>query len=56
MFCGRGGGINVITDVQYSVNMYICVVVVVVENRFELSHVMDTALQKCYVLLLFLLA
>ena len=40
-----------ITDVLYSVNMYIrfCV------KSFELSHVMDIALQKCYVLLLLLL-
>ena len=44
----RGSGVNMITDVLYSVNMYIrfCV------NRFELSHVMDIALWKCYVLLL----
>ena len=36
----RGGGVNMITDVLYSVNLYIhfCV------KRFELSHVMDIAL------------
>ena len=40
-----------ITDVLYRVNLYIrfC------GKRFELSHVMDIALQKCYVLLLLLL-
>ena len=37
-----------ITDVLYSVNMYIpfCV------ERFELSHVIDIALYKCYALVL----
>ena len=45
--CGcRGGGVNAITDVLYSVNIYIFFCV----KRFELSHVMDIALQKCYVL------
>ena len=36
----RGGGVETITDVLYSVNMYIpfCV------KRFELSRVMDFAL------------
>ena len=39
-----------ITDIPHSVNMYVrfCV------ERFELSHVMDIALQKYYVLLLLL--
>ena len=37
-----------ITDVRYSVNMYICFCV----KRFEPSHVMDITLYKCYVLLL----
>ena len=39
--CGcRGSGVNMITDVLYSINMYIpfCV------KRFELSHGMDIAL------------
>ena len=36
-----------INDVLYSVNLYILFCV----QRFELSHVMDTALYKCYVLL-----
>ena len=39
-----------ITDTVYGVNMYnlfLCV------KRFELSYAMDTALWKCYVLLLF---
>ena len=40
-----------ITDVLYHVNMYICLRV----KRFELSHVMDIALYKRYVLLLLLL-
>ena len=40
-----------ITDVLYHVNMYICLRV----KRFELSHVMDIALYKGYVLLLLLL-
>ena len=41
-----------ITDVLHSINMYIrfCV------NHFELSHVMDIALWKCYVLLLLLMS
>ena len=41
-----------ITDVLYcdSVNLYILFCV----KRFELSHVMDIALYKCYVLLLLL--
>ena len=39
-----------ITDVLYSVNLYILFCV----KHFELSHVMDIALQKCYVLLLLL--
>ena len=39
--CGcRGGGVNMITDVLYSLNMYILFRV----KRFELSHCMDTAL------------
>ena len=47
--CGcRGGGVNMITDVLYNVNLYILFCV----KRFELSHVMDIALYKCYVLLL----
>ena len=37
-----------ITDVLYSVNMYILFCV----KRSELSHVMDIAQYKCYVLLL----
>ena len=37
-----------ITDVLYSVNLYIFCVCV---KRFELGRVMDTALYKCYVLL-----
>ena len=37
-----------ITDVLYGVNMYIAFC----GKCFELSHVMDIALQKCYVLLL----
>ena len=36
---GRGGGVNMITDVLYSVNMYICFG----GQRFELNHVMDFA-------------
>ena len=36
---GRGGGVNMITDVLYSVNMYILFCV----KRFELSHLMDIA-------------
>ena len=36
----KGGGVNIITDVLYSVNMYILFCV----KRFELSHVMDIAL------------
>ena len=40
-----------ITDVLSSVNLYILFCV----KRFELSHVVDIALQKCYVLLLLLL-
>ena len=39
-----------ITDVLYSVNLYILFLCV---KRFELSHVMDIALYKCYVLLLY---
>ena len=39
--CGcRGGGVNMITDVLYSVNTYIHFRV----KRFGLSHVMDFAL------------
>ena len=39
--CGyREGGVNMVTDVLYSVNMYILFCV----KRFELSHVMDIAL------------
>ena len=39
--CGcRGGGVNMITDVLYSVNMYIHFYV----KRSELSNVMDIAL------------
>ena len=40
-----------ITDVLYSVNMYIpfCI------KRFQLRHVTDIVLKKCYVLLLLLL-
>ena len=41
-----------ITDVLYSVNLYILFCV----KHFELSRVMDMALQKCYVLLLLLLS
>ena len=38
--CGcRGGDVNMITDVLYSVNLYILFRV----KRFELSHVMDIA-------------
>ena len=40
-----------ITDVLYGVNMYILFCV----KLFELNHVMDIALQKCYVLFLLLL-
>ena len=36
----RRSGVNMITDVLYSVNMYILFCV----KRFELSHVMDIAL------------
>ena len=36
----RGGGVNMITDVMYSVNVYILLCV----KRFELGHVMDIAL------------
>ena len=36
----RGGGVNMITDVLYSVNLYILFYVM----RFELSHVVDIAL------------
>ena len=36
---GRGGGVNMITDVLYSVNMYIRFG----GQRFELNHVMDFA-------------
>ena len=36
----KGGGVNIITDVLYSVNMYILFCI----KRFELSHVMDIAL------------
>ena len=39
------------TDVLYSVDLYILFCV----KHFELSRVMDMALQKCYVLLLLLL-
>ena len=39
MLLGRGSGVNMITDVLYSVNMYICFGV----QRFELNHVMDFA-------------
>ena len=40
-----------ITDVLYSVNMYILFCV----KRFELSHVMDIALQKCYVFIVIII-
>ena len=36
----RGGGVDMITDVMYSVNVYIRLFV----KRFELGHVMDIAL------------
>ena len=36
----RGGGVNMITDVLYSVHLYILFCV----KRFELSHVTDIAL------------
>ena len=38
--CERGGGVNMSTDVLYSVNLYILFCV----KRFELSHAMDIAL------------
>ena len=40
MCVSGGGGVNMITDVLYSVNMYIPFRV----KDFELSHVMDIAL------------
>ena len=46
----RGGGVNMITDVLYRVNMYTVYFFCV--KCFELSQVMDLALFKCYVLLL----
>ena len=47
--CGcREDGVNVISDVLYSVNLYVLSCV----KRFELSPAMDIALKKCCVLLL----
>ena len=45
----RGDGVNTITDVL----CIMCIILVCVK-RFVLSHVMDTALWKCYVSLLFI--